>query len=493
MNIVENLNWIDKKKKILLGLWLAFIIGIGVINETYILTILYIVAFCILTLIIKPKSVYDTAYELMMISMIFDYTLYFPAISKIYVFHIALGIFSLITLIKLIKNIDIIKKLDKNIIIILGIFFAFIVISFTWAISKSMAIQFILIYLMMIVFILDMLIYNINKEGFNKTIKIVISLFAFIVVVGAVETITGTQLPVVHNYTTADYSPIQMAVCNSMPIAFSYNLNNYACMLAIIAPFLLFAIYKTNSTIAKILIAFVATFSFAIAVITTSRTGFVAMVVVFGSFFLFSLINVKKLKKLNIIIMVFMAIGVVVLYKYAYLIPNIKPIYGDNGLEIKYDKTNALNDKMGKLESQEVEFQGEGSINVRWTIAKDILTGVFVDKNLVGFGVGNSQEYIRLLDNTGGTYRTHSLVLELLGDFGVVGLLLYGVMYLYLLIRNSILAVKRRDNISIAVLVGLIALIPASFGPSTITYIFLYWVLLALASSNIQVNLNKVV
>ena len=491
MKLRNKINSIDKNNKTFLGLWFAFIVGIGVINQTYLLTILYIGVFFILAYIVKPESIYDTVFELMMVSMIFDYTVHFPGISKLYVFHIILFIFSLLSLVNIIKEKGILNNLDKKIIIILCVLFSFIVISFIWAMNKSFAIQFILIYVMMMVFIADMLIYNINKGRLEKTIKVVVSLFLFIVLVGLFETITGNQLPVLHNFTTAAYTPLQMAICNSKPIAFSYNVNNYACMLALMLPFALFSIYKTNNKIVKLILAFCSTFCFGLIMITTSRTGYVAALVSISGFILISLIEIKKIRKIDIIILIVISIGLVSLYKYSYLVPNVKTVVDESGNKVDYEGDNRLISKMQELEGSGVEYGGEGSVNVRWTIAQDIFTGVIKERNLVGFGAGNAQEYIRLKGNTGGTYSTHSLLIELLGDFGIVGVGIYGVMYFYLLIRNTIFAIKKKDRTSIAVTIGLIALAPASFGPSTITYIFLYWTLLAIAASNIQVKLIK--
>ena len=120
-----------------------------------------------------------------------------------------------------------------------------------------------------------------------------------------------------------------------------------------------------------------------------------------------------------------------------------------------------------------------------------ILTGVFIDKNLAGYGVGNSEQYLRVKCEAVDIYNPHALIIELLGDFGVFGVALYGLLYLYLLIKSVIIAKNTKDSIAIASIVSLIALAPASFGPSSITYIYLYWTVLALIASNIQIKSKK--
>ena len=73
-----------------------------------------------------------------------------------------------------------------------------------------------------------------------------------------------------------------------------------------------------------------------------------------------------------------------------------------------------------------------------------------------------------------------------------MGLILYGLIYCYLLIKNLYWYIKKRCNITLAIVISLIALGPSSFGPSTIAYIFYYWVILAFAAVNIQVNKNEI-
>jgi len=487
--MLKKLNWLDKYNKIYLTVWFAFIFGIGIFNGTYFLTTLYLGTFFVLTFIVKPESLYDTVFELMMVSMIFDYTLHLPGISKIYVFHVAFIMFSLMSLIKLVKEKDILKNLDVKIIKILCVFFIFIVISFAWAVNKQLALKYICIYAMTVIFIIDMLIYNIRKEQLSKTIKIIGSLFLFIILIGVIETLTGNQLPVNHSFDNSMNAPSVIAMYKSNPIAFSFNVNNYSCMLALLAPFVLFSIYKIENIMVRVIVALITTFSFGIVIITASRTGSLAMVVVFGLFFLYSLINIRKLKKANIVIMIIMVIGTILLFNFAYLIPNIK-IVGENVEQIQVPTNeNRLTEKVGNL--KESETAGDGSINARRIIAKSILTGVFIDKNLAGYGVGNSEQYLRVKCEAVNIYSPHALIIELLGDFGVFGVALYGLLYLYLLIKSVIIAKNTKDSIAIASIVALIALAPASFGPSSITYIFLYWTVLGLIASNIQIKSRK--
>ena len=51
---------------------------------------------------------------------------------------------------------------------------------------------------MMFAFIVDMMIYNINKERIKKTINLLLFLISMIIVIGSVEVLLGQQLPIRH-------------------------------------------------------------------------------------------------------------------------------------------------------------------------------------------------------------------------------------------------------------------------------------------------------
>ena len=109
------------------------------------------------------------------------------------------------------------------------------------------------------------------------------------------------------------------------------------------------------------------------------------------------------------------------------------------------------------------------------------------EKQYQGYGVGNVEQLIKDKGNTGSVYSPHCYPIEILGDFGLPGIALYGVYYLYLLIGNLVIGIKKKSIMCFAAVAGLIAFAPASFGPSSITYVFSYWILMGFAVSCIQV------
>ena len=113
--------------------------------------------------------------------------------------------------------------------------------------------------------------------------------------------------------------------------------------------------------------------------------------------------------------------------------------------------------------------------------------GVIKEKQYQGYGVGNVEQFIKDKGNTGSVYSPHCYPIEILGDFGLPGIALYGIYYLYLLIGNLVIGIKKKSIMCFAAVAGLIAFAPASFGPSSITYVFSYWILMGFAVSCMQV------
>ncbi|MBW6410800.1 O-antigen ligase family protein [Clostridium weizhouense] len=479
---MENQN---KTRNIFLAILFIVAIGLGVLTNSYLITGMYILTILAAVYIIKDKDIYNLLYATLLVSLFYDYTLHVPKIESIYFFHIVLGIFTLLSLYKVFKDRDILAKLDKKILIFFIIWFIYMCMSVAWALSKGLAIKYIAIYIMMFAFIVDMMIYNINKERLKETIKLLLLLISIVVVVGAVEVLLGQQLPVKHYYDTFKLSNLHLSIIRARPIVFSFNTNNLAALLAILSPICFYAIYKFQNTLLKIIFTIVTCIAFSLIMIITSRTGYVSMLFGFVVYCIYSIFNIKNIKLKGVIFPIIIAISFIFLYKYSFMFMNIRPIQDEvNG---KTEVGNILAGKMHSLESKEFEEGGEGSENVRWTIINDVINGVIKEKKYFGYGVGNVEEYIRQQGNTNKVYSPHCYAIEILGDFGVIGILLYGVYYLYLLIGNLVIGIRKKKIMCFATVSGLIAFAPASFGPSSITYVLSYWVLMGFAISCIQV------
>ncbi|NFI03021.1 O-antigen ligase family protein [Clostridium botulinum] len=455
----------------------------GVANGNYVIPIMYIITLVISLYIIKDRDIYNLMYCTLLVSAFYDYALHAPGIESIYMFHVILGLCTLMSLYKLVKDRKVIRNIDKKILSIYVIWFVYMCASVFWAMSKSLSIKYIAIYLMMFAFIFNMMVYNINKDRLKKTINILLFLISLITLIAFIEVLLGKQLPIKH-YADAFIEALPQKdqnQINARPMAFSFNPNNLAATLAILSPLFFYAIYRCKNIFGKTWYVVISTIVFILIGTTTSRTGFASAVFGVGIFLIYSIINIKRIGIKNVVFPIILCITLVLSYNYSYIVMNIKPVEGQEIVE------NGLNNKMHSLENIEFQQGGEGSVNVRFTIINDVLKGTITDKNYLGYGVGNVENFIKEQKNTGNIYSPHCYAIEILGDFGLPGVALYGIYYLYLLIGNIILGIKRKSMACFAAVTGLIAFAPASFGPSSITYVFSYWILIGFAVSCMQV------
>lgn len=455
----------------------------GILNKDYLVSGIYIVTILLTGILMKQKELYDKLYAVLLVSLCFDYVLHMPKIESVYIFHIILGIFSLMSLYKLFTDYEVWKNINKVVLCIFVIWFIYMCISLIWALNRSLAIKYIAIYIMMFTFIANLMIYNINKNRLENTIKIVLGIICLTVLVGFIELLSGHQLPVKHYADSFEnLSQLHRNMINARPIAFSFNTNNLAATLAILSPICFYAIYKFENVILKVFFTIVSIIAFGLIVVTTSRTGTVAFGFGFIVYIIYSICSIKRLSIKQMIFPLILIGGFYLAYNYSGYLVRVAPVDGE-----KVDNIT-LSDKLHSLENMQFEEGGEGSINVRGTIIKDVLIeGLIHNKNFLGYGVGNVEQYVRNQGNTGSICSPHCYPIEILADFGIPGVLLYGVYYLYLLIGNIIIGIKKKSVMCFAAVSGLIAFAPASFGPSSITYVFSYWLLMAFSIVCIQV------
>ena len=471
----------DRSRNIVLALIFAIAGFLGIANGSYLITGMYIITVLVAAFIMKEKDIYNILYAVLLVSAFYDYALHVPGIQSIYMFHIVLGIFTLVSLYKAFKDKEVLFNIDRKVLYIYLIWFIYMCISVTWALNRNLAIKYIVIYLMMFAFIINMMIYNINKERIKNTINLLLFLISLITIIAFIETIFGKQLPIRHYADhIKDLLPSdQQNKINAWPIAFSFNPNNLAATLTLLCPLLFYTIYKSKNIFVKVWCMLISITSLALIGTTTSRTGFVAAAFGVAVYAVYSVFNVKRIGLKGILCPIILVITLFVSYNYSYMLMN--------ALGTQEPMKNGLIDKVNALSDEEVQEGGEGSLSVRMTIIKDVLDGAIKEKKYLGSGVGNVEQYIRNQGNTGNIFSPHCYAIEILGDFGLPGVALYGIYYLYLLISNIIIGIKKKSFMCFAAATGLIAFAPGSFGPSSITYVFSYWILMGFAISCIQV------
>lgn len=457
---------------------------LGIASGNYLIAGMYILTvFVAAIFVVRDKDLYNVLYGVLLVSVFYDYSLYVPGRENIYMFHIVLGVFTLISLYKAFKDRDVFINLNKKVLAIYVIWFGYACVSILWALNRSLSIKYIAIYLMMFAFIVNMMIYNVNKERINKTIDLLLFLISLIIIIGFAEVLLGQQLPIKHYIDgfRASLPEWQINTIEARPIVFSYNTNNLTATLAMLSPICMFAIYRFKNILAKIWFTAITCAGFSLVIITTSRTGFFAFLFGFTIFIIYSIINIRNLGIREMIFPLILIVGFILAFNYSTLLMHIKPSSLEPG-------GTSLTGKLHSLESiTEGEVSEEGSTLHRMEIIKDVLNGIVKDKRYQGYGVGNVEQLLKDRGNTGSVYSPHAYPIEILGDFGLPGIILYGVYYLYLLISNLILGIKKRSIMCFAAVAGLIAFAPASFGPSSITYVFSYWILIGFAVACMQV------
>ena len=152
----------ENKSTIILSLIVCGIAAIlGVLNKSYLVSGMYIGTVILASIIMREKEIYDQLYAILLISLCYDYVLHVPGIESVYMFHIVLAIFTLMSLYKFFREHEVWENINKVILCIFVIWFIYMCISVTWALNKSLAVKYIAIYIMMFAFIVDLMIYNI--------------------------------------------------------------------------------------------------------------------------------------------------------------------------------------------------------------------------------------------------------------------------------------------------------------------------------------------
>lgn len=471
-----------KKSSIYLLIVFIFLLISSIINKNFIINglfLLSIIAACGLT---KSDSLYENIYYTLLVSSIFEYASYFPRYEKLYYFHIVLVLAAIITFFNLLSNKYEFKKINKKLLGFYVLWFAYICLSFVWAKNKGLSLKYIVIYGMMFTFISILVAFNTSKERFYNTLKVVGFVFLLTVVVGMIEAITGTQLPVKHYYDSILYKLTlkELIVLKSRPVVFFFNANNYATFLSIGVSFLLYFFYHGKSVFEKVFFGLSSLLTFTALVLTNSRANILAIGLII---IVYAVILLKEGKLKGLAYALVIVVAFTGVYKYSYKMVK-------HGVEYE----QKMIEKMGSMTKiSKADIGEEGSENVRATIIYDVVNGVVKEKRLLGFGAGNTVQHLMDVNNTHGIYSPHGLAVEVLGDFGLF-FVVYGLFYLYLLYNLLIIASRKEGinkYIAYSLFTALAGFTLGSFSPSSVTYFLPNYLLFALCISYIQINTVK--
>jgi teichuronic acid biosynthesis protein TuaE len=417
-------------------------------------------------------------------------SLYMPLGKKysIYYFYISLFIYMVIYGIKILKN----KKafFNKNNFknkysIFFLVFATYSVFSISIAAHKLTALKAVVVYGIMFCFMLMLITENKNKDKLRKTIKLLEYIFIGILALGTLE-IFGIRYGLRNHFIDYGISFSDFPYAKRIPVVFFYNPNNYAVFLVLAMIIIFCALIVTDNRKRKIYLGTLYFISQLQLIFTTSRTAWISLIFIIIFTYLFLVLFRIKGHRTSALKLGIVTLGI---FTIGSFIPFMAPYYG-KFITIVYQLRGHLFSNGGK--AQPLVSVGEGgSVNNRYTILYDVFRGVFINKHYFGFGAGNTLYYIQDVHNTLGVSDIHSLVFEILGDFGIPMLAYTAYIYLGMivdLLKNVIKEDLMKSKFSLMFGLCTLGFIFLSFGPSTVITFIPFWLLLGLSAGT---ALNK--
>lgn len=478
-------NKVNKPKSILITLVILLVINyIYFPNQIFV----QVYSLCMLVLIYLYFDKSKFLYYSMLLFAFIDYSLVFPIGSRITIYYsivcIAIYVFlnvkSIFEYLKRMLTLKFYCKLDKYTIFLL-VFIVYALVGIIFANNIKLSIQSLVTYVYMISLMLIIIRENKTTDSIYDTIKFLFVIFSSIVLIGTLE-VLGFKFGIQTNYVKAGFDVQNISYFKHIPIVFFFNQNNYAVYVVLSSIIVILLSYENKIVNHKFIFLSTYVLSIINLIYTTSRICWVSIFL--GIFMLLFLTISKKNKSLRNVGIKYLVLTAFI-FGICYIMPQSTVYYGKlaNTKIIKifnFTKNNAEVVKSENLPS----LGGKGSDNERYTLLKDVLTGVFKKKHYLGFGMGNTLDYIKKVNNTNGVYNPHSMWFEFLGDYGILMLVYYVIIYI-LLIKNLIY-----NNSTISVTLGILCFlfIFLAFSPSTVTGFAPFWILLGVSVSQAKLN-----
>lgn len=380
--------------------------------------------------------------------------------------------------------------------IILILFVGWVIISFFIADNKVVAFKKLILYSIMISFVIMIINENKTKKDLNITLKFLSIVSIGIVIMGSLEIITGFHIQPKTSYIMANLDFNRLEFLRRVPTVFFYNPNNYGFVISIILlGFIVKAYFDKNrkDVIIDMVIIVLAQINL---IFTRSRTSWITVIGALIFILFFFIATWKKKLIIKSALSIFLVFGIFTGLSH---VEQLGPYYGKmrelNISSIEHDKGEENDSNVEKEdETDTIELGGTGSVNVRATLIVDVVEGVIKEKNYLGFGLGNTSEYYRKVNNTGGIVDSHNWWVEILGDFGVIGFTLFFLLYAVLFIKKAILFKRDKVENEKYYVLGIILIVSTSvlvFGPSSVYAFIPFWLINSLAISITSLNDNN--
>lgn len=444
----------------------------------------FALVFMVIAFIKFSDSVLNYLYFTTIVFGIINFSLLLPIGSRLGIYYFYVTVFLYFCIIGL----DLIRKKFKNIklnnkyVIFCVIFLIYLFGSILISSSKLLAVKSIINYLVMIFMAIMFVMENKDKNSVKRTFVYLTYVFAGILVLGTAE-LFGFRYGVRNHYTDMGLFVKDYPFLKSVPVVFFYNPNNYGIILVLGMILLLISFWYTENKKNKIISGVMFLVAQINLIFTTSRTAWITLILtqIFIAFLFIIKKNYKNLRRA-----VSSVIVVLVIFFAFSCVPGMEAYYG------KFYSTPILrmlnihyNEKSGQIKENKMELGAQNSISERYTLMRDVVNGVIKDKHFLGFGPGNTVNYIKAVNNTHGVIDIHSLWFEILGDFGIFIFIYF--LYIYARMQLDLIFIYKnseRSSSSMYYLMlgsSIFSIIFLSFAPSSIITFPAFWMFLGIA------------
>lgn len=387
---------------------------------------------------------------------------YVLSYQKIYLFHVVAVLYFLSMVLGFIK----VRKSSFKTMQYIFLFLGYVIISMLWAPSLVNGLYYIFYFICAttIIFVVVNYAQDINKLNFIFKVLAVFFLLNFFV--GLLETTGLFRLPASPYYGSF----------NTRPSGFNSNLNNFGFVFLAIFPFLFLYPSKVAKATATLLAAW---FAFKL-----ESKGFFLGLLAF--YFCFFLVEIRKKRTWHLIT----GLGITTLIASFFLVFMLENVNLNNRI---FSTFGQIERGVDLILSKDIE--AKDSTGVRSSM---YLYGVQELISSYGVGLGAAGVGTKLANETDlfGTdkalFSFHNFFLEMLIDFGIIPFLL--IMYGYLKLVRKLLSIsKYKNNIRFsyyakASALSLLTIIPASISPSSIIYVFTFWLVVGFSLSITKIS-----
>ena len=385
---------------------------------------------------------------------------YVAGYEKLYAFHMVLMGYWVFVLTGFVK----LRRQTSVILFLPFLLFIFMAVSLLWSPSKLNGLYFLFYFFCGFSIIFSVINYAVDLNRLNFIFSILAFMFMLNFLVGLLETTGLFRLPV----------SVYYGLDHTRPSGFNGNLNNFGFVFVAIFPFLFLHPSKSFN--------FFAVFLGILFTIKLESKGFFLGVVFF--FLIYALIEVRKKRFYVYFLTLFFFISPLLIFGYSNI----------SSIELNTRSFTAIAEiNRGVQLIASAEIEGGGSTVKR---ASFYLIGIQELLSSNGFGVGIAGiGSILAAESEHRIVSFHNFFLEMLVDFGILPFLIAFISYLYIALKN-IQSSRAIQNASISYYskasgLSMLVMIPASISPSSIIYIFTFWIVIGFSLAMYMINKKR--